>query len=199
MANPALALLEFDSIAAGIRAGDAMVKRGPVEEIFAGTVHPGRYLVLVVGDVGSVEEARAAGRESSSGSLVDEVFLPDVHPSVVDAIRGTRILGRGEALGVIETTTVAATIEAADAGVKGAEVDLLEMNLADELGGKAYVLFSGTVADVEAAVAIGVARLELGALVGSVVIPSLHGEMGENLFDDPRFRGRVERGEDEAG
>lgn len=199
MTNPALALLEFDSIAAGIRAGDAMVKRGPVAELLAGTVHPGRYLVLVVGDVASVEEARAAGRESSAGSLIDEVFLPDVHPGVVDAIRGTRVPGHGEALGVIETSTVAATIEAADAGVKGAEVELLELNLADGLGGKAYVLFSGTVADVEAAVATGVARLELEVLVGSVVIPRLDGEMGENLSDDPRFRRRVGRQGDATG
>ena len=45
--EPALGLLEFDSIAAGIAAGDAMAKRAPIEVIRAGTVHPGRYLVLV--------------------------------------------------------------------------------------------------------------------------------------------------------
>ena len=55
--EPALALLEFDSLALGIQAGDAMVKRAPVSQIQAGTIHPGRYLVLVAGDVASVEEA----------------------------------------------------------------------------------------------------------------------------------------------
>jgi len=45
--QPAIALLEFDSIAIGVRAGDAMVKRAPVEITYAGTVHPGKYLVLV--------------------------------------------------------------------------------------------------------------------------------------------------------
>ena len=41
MNEPALALIEFDSIAAGIVAGDAMVKTAPVAHIVAGTVHPG--------------------------------------------------------------------------------------------------------------------------------------------------------------
>jgi hypothetical protein len=62
--QPAIALLEFDSIAVGVRAGDAMVKRAPVEVTYAGTVHPGKYLVLVGGDVASVEEAYAAGLDA---------------------------------------------------------------------------------------------------------------------------------------
>ena len=45
------------SIAAGILAGDAMVKRATLDVVHAGTVHPGRFLVLVGGSVGEVEEA----------------------------------------------------------------------------------------------------------------------------------------------
>ena len=59
---PALALLEFHSIAAGIAAGDAMVKRAPVERILSGTIQPGYYLVLVTGEVADVNEAVAAGQ-----------------------------------------------------------------------------------------------------------------------------------------
>ena len=187
----AIALLEFDSVAAGIFAGDAMVKRGPVAEIVAGTVHPGRYLVLVTGDVAAVAEAVEAGRQASAAALVDQVVLPDVDPSVVAAVRGGRKQPSGEALGVIETVTVAATVEAADAAVKGAAVDLVEVHLADGLGGKAYALFSGAVSDVEVAVATGVARIAPRLLVGSVVISSLHDELGDNLFDVHRFGGRI--------
>lgn len=192
---PALALLEFDSVAAGIVAGDAMVKRGPVAEILAGTVHPGHYLVMVVGTVGDVEEAIAAGREASVASMLDEVFLPDVHPDVIAAIRGVRNAGSGEALGIIETQTVAATIAAADAGVKGAEVHLMEVNLADGLGGRAYALFTGAVPDVAAAVSIGSGRVAVENLKGAVVIPQLHGEMGNNLLADRRFGVRLGRGD----
>ncbi|MBT8201080.1 MAG: BMC domain-containing protein, partial [Acidimicrobiia bacterium] len=53
----ALALLEFESIAAGIEAGDAMVKRARIDVLYAGTVHPGHYLLLLDGAVGELEEA----------------------------------------------------------------------------------------------------------------------------------------------
>ena len=93
--EPALGLLEFDSIAAGIAAGDAMAKRAPIEVIRAGTVHPGRYLVLVGGAVADVEEALEAGREAASASIRDVVFLPNVHPGVVAGMRGARRTAAG--------------------------------------------------------------------------------------------------------
>ncbi len=190
MPPPAIAVLEFGSIAAGIGAGDAMVKRAPVEVIYAGTVHPGKYLVLVSGDTASVEEAIAAGVAIGEAELLDVVYLPDVHLDVVAAVEGRRLASGGEALGVIETSTVAAAIEAADAGRKGAAVQLAELRLADDLGGKGYVLFYGAVGDVEAAVDIGCGRVE-AQLVGRRVIARLHDEMRENLDADGRFAART--------
>jgi microcompartment protein CcmL/EutN len=171
--QPAIALLELDSIAIGIEAGDAMAKRSPIDVIYAGTVHPGRYLVLVGGAVADVEEALEAGRAVGGPAILDLVLLADVHPDV------------------IETQTVAAIIDAADAGVKGARVRLLELRLADGLGGKAYLLFGGSVADVEAAVEIGQARIGAPGRAIARVIPQLHGEMRENLEADARFRHRL--------
>jgi microcompartment protein CcmL/EutN len=190
--EPALALLELDSIAAGIEAGDAMAKRAPIDILRAGTVHPGKYLVLIGGSVGDVEEALAAGREVGASSVLDVVLLPNVHPDVVAGIRGVRRAAAGEALGVIETATVAATIEAADAGLKGARVRLLVLRLADDLGGKGYLLFDGAVADVEAAVEIGTGRIAGSPGLAWRVIPQLHGEMADNLAADARFGERVQ-------
>jgi microcompartment protein CcmL/EutN len=186
MIFPALALLEFNSIAAGIMAGDAMVKKAPVDRIQSGTVQPGHYLVLVSGDVASVEEAVNAGRETGQDALRDLIFLPNVHPGVVDGIGGSRQEMAAEALGVIETDSVAAVIGAADAGLKGAEVTLWQLRLADGLGGKGLALFSGLVADVEAAVEIAAGHSG-SHLVRKVVIPQLHPEMQENVAMDGRF------------
>ena len=88
--GPALALLELDSIAAGIGAGDAMAKRAPIDVLRAGTVHPGKYLILVCGAVADVEEALEAGREVGASAVLDVVFLPNAHPELVAAIRGER-------------------------------------------------------------------------------------------------------------
>lgn len=189
--TPALALIELDSIAIGIEVGDAMAKRSPIDVLYAGTVHPGKYLVLVGGAVADVEEALDTGRVVGGLAILDTVLLADVHPDVVAALRGRRRTETGEALGVIETQTVAAIIEAADAGVKGARARLLELRLADDIGGKAYLLFGGPVADVEAAVEIGQASLRAADEAIARVIPQLHAEMRANLEADARFRERL--------
>jgi microcompartment protein CcmL/EutN len=190
--EPALALLELDSIAIGIEAGDAMAKRAPIDVIRAGTVHPGKFLVLVGGAVGDVEEALEAGREVGASCILDAVLLPNVHLELVAAIRGVRRPPVGEALGIIETATVAAILEAADAGLKGARVHLLELRLADDLGGKGYLLFDGALADVEAAVETGAGRIAGSAHVTVRVIPRLHAEMAGNLVAAARFAARVQ-------
>ena len=189
--EPALGLLELESIAAGIETGDAMVKRAPVEVLRAGTVHPGKYLVLVGGDVADVQEALEAGREIGGLAVRDTTFLANIHPAVVEAVRGRRQDAQAEALGIIETATVPAVIRAADAGLKGADVRLLEIHLADDLGGKGYLLFDGSVTDVEAAVEIGTAAVGSSRGLHSRVIAQLHTEMADELAADGRFASRV--------
>ncbi len=187
---PALALLEFHSIAAGIEAGDAMVKRAPVERIMTGTIQPGYYLVLVVGEVADVVEAVDAGVLACGEALRDRLLLPNVHPGVVAALGGERAPGGPAgslgALGVVETATVAAGIQAADAGLKGADVVLSQLRLGDGLGGKGLALFAGLVSDVEAAVAIG-GDTVAAQVVRRAVIAQLHGEMWVNVNAGGRF------------
>lgn len=196
MSDPAIALLEFDSISAGMVAGDAMVKTAPISSVYAGTVHPGKYLVLAGGDTASVEIALATGRDVGSGHVSDWVFLADIHADVVTAIAssGEAITLSEEALGIVETSTVAAVIDAADAGVKSADVVVSSVRLADGLGGKGYVLFSGAVAEVEAAVEAAAERSgQHGTLVRADVIAQLHEEMAQNLTAELRFMKRVAR------
>lgn len=163
-----------------------MVKRAPVQRILAGTVHPGRYLVMVAGDVASVGEAVQAGKETGQTELCDHLFLPNVHPGVVAALTGEYDPMVGDAVGVVETQTVAAALHTADAGLKGAEVTLRHLRLADGLGGKGVVVFTGLVADVEAAVELGTA-VSRSHLIRQVVIPQLHVEMWQNVNGNGRF------------
>jgi len=186
MNAPALALLEFSSIAAGIEAGDAMVKRAPVERILAGTIQPGYYLTLVTGEVADVTEAVDAGLLVAADFVRDRLLLPNVHPGVVAALRGERATFDVDALGIVETATVASAILAADAGLKGAEVFLNQLRLGDGLGGKGVALFGGLVSDVETAVAIG-GDLVSAQVIRRAVIARLHGEMWDNVNGSGRF------------
>src|SRR5512139_2563694 len=113
--QPALALIEFDSIAAGVQAGDSMAKKAPVARVVSGTVHNGKYLVLVSGEVADVEESYAEGLEVGASAVLDSVLLPGVHPWVAAAVGKQRRPEPVDALGIIETRTVAAAIAAADA------------------------------------------------------------------------------------
>jgi microcompartment protein CcmL/EutN len=185
--DPALALLEFTSIAAGVFAADAMVKRAALDVIHAGTIQPGRFLVLIGGSVAEVEEASQAGREAAPDALKDHILLAGVHLDVVRALAGGRSLEQADALGIIETFTVAAAIYAADKGVKGAEVKLLEVRLADGLDGKGLVFFTGIVSDVEAALEIAVNALKPDQIVRQVVVPQLHGDIAKLIRLNTRF------------
>jgi microcompartment protein CcmL/EutN len=193
MTLPALALLEFDSVAAGIQAADVMVKRAPIALLKAGTVHPGHYLVLVGGTVASVEEAWRAGKGEGRGRaqgqdfLLDEVFLPDVHEQVFRGAMGERREIRDEALGILETRGVAALLRAADAGVKGADVRIAELRLADDLGGRAFVLFDGRLTAVQTALEIGAAQIAEGQILHQSLLSRLDGNLRRLLDTTTRF------------
>ncbi len=88
----------------------------------------------------------------------------------------------------METASVAATIQAADAGIKGAAVSIVEIRLADALGGKALVMFNGKVEDVEAAIEIGSNTIKSDALWrNKTVIPFLHRELAKEIDGTTRF------------
>jgi len=87
-----------------------------------------------------------------------------------------------EALGIVETISVASTIVAADVAVKAAAITLTEIRLANGLGGKSFTLMVGDVPNVEAAVEAAVQAIkEDGSLVRWVVIPQLHEDMRQKI------------------
>ena len=109
-----MALLEFKTVAAGVLASDRMVKRAPIALLRCGTIHPGRFLILVGGSVASTEEAFLLGAElgEAEGTLAGSVFLGDVHPNLHDAVLGGRRGLEGDALAVVETRSSPALLAA---------------------------------------------------------------------------------------
>jgi microcompartment protein CcmL/EutN len=163
-------------------AGDAMVKRAEVDLLEARTICPGKYMVLICGDTGPVGESMESGIEVGADTVVDQLFLPNVHISVFPAIAGAVETDEVEALGIIETISVASTIVAADAAAKAADVTLVDLRLANGLGGKSFVLIVGDVPNVEAAVEAGVDLLkDEGLLIRQVIIPRLHEDMRQKM------------------
>ena len=179
----AIGLIETVSIAVGISVTDAMAKRAAVEILESTAICPGKYMVLVAGDVESVESSLTRGIEVGGDVVVDSLLIPHVHPQVFPAILGATEAGEIRALGVVETFTVASSILAADAAAKAAKITLLEIRLAKGLGGKAFFTMMGEVYEVEASMeaALRVARSS-GNLVRSVVIPRPHEGLGPAIL-----------------
>ena len=184
----AIAAIETSSIAQGAVIGDAMVKTAEVELLEARTLSPGKYWVLIGGEVGPVRASFRRGVEVAGETLLDSLFIPNIHEGVLKALAGTAEQVDHDALGVIETMTAAATIVAADQAAKAAEVVVRDIKLANGLGGKGFVYITGSVSDVQAAVDAGRAdATKRGLLTRSVVVPRLHAQMKAKIL------GAVER------
>ena len=182
---PAIAIWEFSSIAQGVHAADAIAKGTPIDVLYTGTTHPGKY-------VASVEVATEIVN-GLDADVIAHVFLPDVAPDVVDAMISSDT-GAGvtsEAVGLVETGTISAGVDAADAAVKAADVTLRSLVMADGINGKAFLVVDGSVGDVNAAVEAAVERAG-SSLVASVVIPQLTDQLREDLAASSMFLTRVQ-------
>jgi len=159
---PAIALLEFRDIAVGIHATDALIKKAPIAVVQSGTISHGRYLTLIGGSTASVQEAHQEGLLFGKDSVIDHVYLPDVHPRLLEGVLGKRSAGHWfGALGIVETRTVACNVRATELALKATEVDLIEIRISDAwLAGKGMSLYHGELYDVEAAVETAVSSLE---------------------------------------
>ena len=154
--RPAVALLEFASIAAG--------DRGRRRHDQAGTAagDPGRDRASrpVPGAGRRLDRRRRggagqAGRRPRPRPWSTWCSSPTSIPTWWRRSEASRRRGPGRRWGSSRPPTAPSVIDAADAGVKGARVVLQELCLADDLGGKGYALFGGEVSEVEAAVEHG--------------------------------------------
>lgn len=182
MAN-AIGMVEFTSIARGIYAADQMVKISDVEIVTASSVCPGKYIAIVHGDIAAVDASVKTGESFADEYQVDSIIIPNVSPAIFPAITGTTMPDEIGAIGVMEFFSLATMIIAADAVLKAASLQPLELRLGNGLGGKAYFVFTGDVAAVEAGVEAGkAAAVEKGLLVNAEVIPSPSDRLLPTLF-----------------
>lgn len=191
--GPCIGLLELASIAAGFETADALRKEASVRLLRARPVTPGKFIILFTGPVEEVSSALRRGLETGADVLIDSLFIPNVEPTLLTLIEldsrgaggtsgasGATLPGRIalDAVGIIETLSVASTIRAADIASKTASLQLVGLGLAAGLGGKSYVTFTGEVGDVGVAVEAGAADAErAGMLVRRVLIPRPHADM----------------------
>lgn len=144
--NNSLALIEFSKIAVGIETADQMLKTAAVEIIHSKFICPGKYSVLISGNVSAVETALNSGLKIAKNkkALVNSFLIANIDQQVKDLLlkkQSPKI--QIDSLGILEYINISSTIKAADIAVKSAEVNLLKLKLAMAIGGKGFLIFSG--------------------------------------------------------
>ena len=177
-----LGFLETTSIAAGVEIADKMLKTSNVELLFARASCPGKFYILITGDVSSVELSLRQGEETGRGFVVSTTLLPRIHPQVIKAISAGTMPESPAAIGVLEYYSVTASLAAADIAVKAANVELVDIRLGTGIGGKSFVLLAGEISTVQNAVAAAMnAQNDVGLLVNSTVVANPKRELLDHL------------------
>ncbi len=173
--SQSIGILELTSIAKGMELADLMLKSASVTLLVSKTLCPGKYLIMLGGDVGAVQQSIATGEQHAGEMLVDSLTLANLHSGVLPAFTGLAAVENRQALGVVETWSVAACVQAADRALKAANVTLMRIHMAFGIGGKCYMVVAGELADVQNAVNVASTSAgEKGLLVYRTVIARPH-------------------------
>ncbi len=173
-------MIELSSIARGIETCDYMLKAANVEMLRSSTICPGKYMIIIGGDTGSVTAAMKVGEEKAGEFLVDKLLIPNVNEQLMHALSGTNQVQTSGAIGVIEFYSVASAIIAADTAAKAADVTLIEIRTGFAIGGKGFVTLSGDIGAVTEAINAAKAVSEL--MVECAVIPRPMDKLYEALM-----------------
>jgi microcompartment protein CcmL/EutN len=169
--SKAIGMVEYKTVSTGVQAADLIIKTAEVEIIEAQTVCPGKYIVLLSGDLSAVNASIEASRTKFSDGLIDSFILGNPHESIFSAIYGASNIENARALGILETFSAASIIVAADEAAKTADVTLIELRIARGMCGKSYMMLTGDIAAVTAAIQkAAIAVGENGMLLNSSVI-----------------------------
>jgi len=164
MLNKAIGMVEYQTVSAGITAADLMVKTANVEVLQSSVVCPGKYIVIISGELSAISAAIDAAKVQLGEKLTDSFVLGNPHEDIFPAVYGSAEVTDKRALGVLETYSAASIILAADIAAKTSIVKLVELRVARGMCGKSYMLLTGEVAAVEAAIEKAKAEIKEGTM-----------------------------------
>jgi microcompartment protein CcmL/EutN len=181
----ALGILELTSIARGWRVLDDMVKRAPAQVHTARPISSGKFLIFIAGPLAVVEEAMDAGRKRAARDIAGDLLLSRCHSAVWAALSADLATPPIDALGVVESLSIADTVQGADAAVKAARVQLVALRLGQGIDGKGYFAVTGPLSEVEAAIDDATQRMRAQHIIELELLARPHDEMTRALLNLP--------------
>lgn len=178
-----IGLIELKSIPIGMETADTMLKAANVELLLATPICPGKYIIIITGNVGAVKSSVNAGIAAAEIFLVGHHIINNVHDSLPAAISGTSEINQVAALGVIETISALTSVVAGDIAAKASNIKLIEVRIARGLGGKGFLIFTGEISSVRAAINSCLNELkETGEITSHCVISSPHKDFIKHIM-----------------
>lgn len=150
--SKAIGMVEITTVSSGYVAADEMAKAADVDILQAEVTCPGKFVVLVTGELSAVRASVDRAQAKCKEKVIDTFVLGNPHEDIFSAIYGTAQPKEINALGIIDTYDVAAIIVAADAAAKTSLVELIELRLAKGMCGKSFLTLTGSVSAVQAAI-----------------------------------------------
>lgn len=150
--SKSIGMIEYKTVSSGVQAADLMVKTAEVDVVEAETVCPGKYIAIISGELSAVKSAVENAKTTYPTQFIDSFVLGNPHESIFPAITGTSEVKEIKSLGILETYDAAKIIVAADVAAKTADVELIEIRVARGMCGKSYMMITGEVAAVTAAI-----------------------------------------------
>ena len=170
----AIGLVELKSTPIGIQTADEMVKAANVELVLANPVCPGKYMIVVSGDVGAVKNSVERGKSIADVFLVESHIINNVSPQVLVAIAGATDIKDLKSIGAIETISALT--------IKASNVQLIEVRIAKGLGGKGFLIMTGEISSVKSAIKSCENELaKLGEITSTSIIASPHKSLLEKI------------------
>ena len=130
----AIGMVECTTVSTGFKAADEMAKAADVEILQAEVTCPGKFVILVTGELSAVRASVDVAASKYAEKVMDTFVLGNPHESIFPAIYGTAQPEKIDALGILET------------------YDLIELRLAKGMCGKSYMTITGSVSAVQAAI-----------------------------------------------
>ena len=125
----AIGMVEVTTVSTGYLAADEMAKAADVELLQAEVTCPGKFVILVTGELSAVRASVDRAGSRYADKVIDTFVLGNPHESIFPAIYGTAQPEKIDALGILETYDVAAL-----------------------MCGKSYMTLTGSVSAVQAAI-----------------------------------------------
>lgn len=179
--NRSLGLMEFNSIARGIEVADIMLKASNVEVVTLKHICPGKFMIILCGDVEEVKEAIETSKDIVNKNIVASFVITNAHEDLINGLKKKSPIDRFDAIGVMETANVTSSLMSLDLALKSATVKLVKLVIGNGIGGKSYFILTGSVSSVEEAIKVAESIIEPKKIIHKTIIPSPSEILLDNL------------------